>query len=69
MFILISKLTSIMLKGKVDPLVIEIPNLLYPNARHISKILCAGKRVYSRSRRTYDAVVFAALLELVRWLD
>jgi len=63
-FVLISKLTSKILKGKVDPLVIEIPNLLIPERKtYFKKFFVRAKEfIVEAEGPMMIAVVFAALL-------
>ena len=63
-FMLISILTGRMLKGKVDPLVIEIPNLLIPERKaYFKKFFVRVKQFLTEAEGPMMvAVVFAALL-------
>lgn len=63
-FILMARLTSRMLKGKVDPLVIEIPNLLMPERKaYFKKFFVRVKQfLVDAEGPMMIAVVIAALL-------
>jgi ferrous iron transport protein B len=63
-FVLISRLTGKMLKGKVDPLVIEIPNLLIPERKtYFKKFFVRVKEfLVDAEGPMLIAVVIAALL-------